>query len=69
MSDNQKIEDKKEEQKTFTAEEFAKSYSELCEKMRWRLVVAPVWLARDDSTFSMQLQYQVGKLPKREEVV
>ena len=67
MSNNSKVvEDKKEEQKTFTAEEFAKSYGQLCEKMGWRVVVAPVWLARDDNTFSMQLQYQVGKLPKVE---
>ena len=62
-------EQKKEEQKTFTAEEFAKSYGELCEKTGWRVVVAPVWIARDDATFSMQLQYQVGKLPKKEEAV
>ena len=69
MSDNQKIEDKEEEQKTFMAEEFAKEYQSLCEKTGWRVVVAPVWIARDDATFSMQLQYQVGKLPKKEEAV
>ena len=64
MSNNSKVvEDKKEEQKTFTAEEFAKFYQELCEKTGWRVVVAPVWIPRDDATFSMQLQYTVGRLP------
>ena len=64
MSETTKVEQKKEEQKTFTAEEFAKEYQSLCEKTGWRVVVAPVWIARDDATFSMQLQYQVGKLPQ-----
>jgi hypothetical protein len=49
---------------SFTAEDFAKEYRELCEKMGYRIVVSPVWLARDDGTFSMQLQYTVGQLPK-----
>ena len=49
-----------------TAQDFAKKYQSLCEEMGFRIVVAPVWLARDDSTFSMQLQYQVGALPREE---
>ena len=65
MSETTKIEQKKEEQKTFIAEEFAKSYSELCEKMGWRVVVVPVWIARDDGSWSMVLQTSVGKLPSK----
>lgn len=46
-------------------EEFAKAYEELCTKMGYRVVVTPVWIARDDNTFSMQLQYSVGKVPRQ----
>lgn len=56
----------KEEQKTFTAQEFALKYGQLCEEVGWRIVATPVWLARDDSTFSLQVQFSVGKLPKVE---
>lgn len=54
----------KNEVKQFTAEDFAKEYQALCDRMGFRIVVSPVWLARDDGTFSMQLQYTVGQLPK-----
>lgn len=54
------------EVKQKTAEQFAKEYQELCEKLGYRVVVSPVWIARDDGTFSMQLQYTVGKLPQKE---
>jgi len=50
-----------------TAEDFAKEYQELCDKLGFRIVVSPVWLARDDGTFSMQLQYAVGQLPKAQQ--
>lgn len=49
-----------------TAEEFAKAYSELCEKMGYRIVVSPQYIARDDGSFSTVLQYTVGQLPARE---
>lgn len=57
----------KTEVKEPTAQDFATAYQSLCEKMGYRLVVSPTWVARDDGTFSMQLQYTVGKLPKPEE--
>lgn len=60
MSDNKKVEDKKP-----TPQDFAQAYQELCERMGFRIVVTPVWIARDDGTFSMQLQYSVGQLPKQ----
>jgi hypothetical protein len=59
MSANKKVEDN-----VLDAQGFAKAYQELCEKFGFRVVVTPVWLARDDGTFSMQLQYSVGKLPQ-----
>lgn len=46
-------------------EEFAKRYQSLCDEMGYRIVVSPVWLARDDGTFSMQLQYSIEKLPQK----
>jgi hypothetical protein len=54
----------KEEQKPCTAQEFAKKYQILCDECGYRVIVSPVWLARDDNTFSMQLHYTVGALPK-----
>ena len=44
------------------AEDFAKKYQQLCEEMGFRIVVNPVYISRDDGTFSTQLQYSVGKL-------
>ena len=43
-------------------EDFAKKYQQLCEEMGFRIVVNPVYISRDDGTFSTQLQYSVGKL-------
>ena len=47
-----------------TVQDFAKAYQELCEKMGYRIVVSPQYIARDDGSFSTVLQYTVGKLPK-----
>ena len=58
METTKKVEPKK------TAQDFAKKYQDLCEETGFRIVVAPVWLARDDGTWSVQLQYTVGQLPK-----
>lgn len=61
MSDNVKaVEDKKE----YIAQDFAKAYQELCEKMGWRIVVTPAWIARDDGSWSLVLQTSIGSLPK-----
>ena len=48
------------------AQSFAKEYQELCEKHGMRIVVNPVYISRDDGTFSTQLQHSIGKLPKQE---
>lgn len=59
MTDNKVIEVKP------TAEQFAKEYQNLCDKMGYRIVVSPVYTARDDGTFSLVLQYNVGETPKK----
>lgn len=46
------------------AEDFKKEYEALCEKMGFKVVVTPAYIARDDNTFSMVLQYSIGALPK-----
>ena len=59
------IQPKKEEVKK-TPQDFANAYQALCEEMGFRVVVTPVYIARDDGTFSTQLQHAVGELPKKE---
>lgn len=54
---------KKVQPKPYTAKRFSKEYQALCKKSGFRIVVTPVWLARDDGTWSMSLQTAVGKLP------
>lgn len=61
MADNKVIEAKP------TAEQFAKEYQELCDKLGYRIVVSPAYIARDDNSFSTVLQYTVGALSKPEE--
>ena len=65
MSNDKKIEDKKEEVKEPSAQDFAIQYDKLCVSTGFRIVVSPAWLARDDGTFSLVLQYTVGKLPQK----
>ena len=54
---------KKTEQQPKTAQDFAKAYEALCEEYNLRIVTTPVWISRDDGTWSMQLQVSIGKLP------
>ena len=58
-------EDKKSEAKP-TAQAFAQAYSELCERMGFRIVVTPVWVGTNHGSFEMTLQYNVGQLPAKE---
>jgi len=39
---------------------FLEAYQQLCEKHRRQVVIIPVWIARDDGTFSMRLNRMVG---------
>ncbi len=59
-SDNIIVEDKKE----YKAEEFAKEYQALCDRMGWRIVVSPAWVSTNHGSFEMVQQYSVGKLPR-----
>jgi hypothetical protein len=56
----------KEKDGTYTAQEFAQAYQELCEKYKFRIVVSPTYIARDDNTFSTVLNYTIGQLPAKE---
>jgi len=51
--------------KVYTEQEFAKEYQELCERMGFRIVVTPAYLARDDGSWSTMLQHSIGKLPPK----
>lgn len=53
------------EEKTFTKEDFAKAYDELCTKYGFVLVPNLMWIPRDDSTFSTQVKLHVNVLPKQ----
>jgi hypothetical protein len=46
------------------AQEFQDKYDELCRQYGLVFVVNPVWMKRDDGTFSLVLQMQAAKLPK-----
>ena len=52
-----------------TLQDFAKAYQKLCEEYGFRIVVTPVWIARDDGTWSMQLQTSIGRLPQLTKVL
>ena len=39
---------------------FLEAYQQLCEQHGRQIVVVPVWIARDDGTFSMRLHRMVG---------
>ena len=39
---------------------FLDEYRQLCEQHRRQVVIIPVWIARDDGTWSMRLTRQVG---------
>ena len=39
---------------------FLEAYRQLCEQHRRQVVIIPVWMARDDGTWSMRLTRQVG---------
>lgn len=64
MSDN-KVEDKKEKAKALTVQEFAEEYKKLCQKMGFQVVAFPAWIARDDGSFSLVIQYSAGKTPQQ----
>lgn len=64
MADNDKAVEAIKKPKT--AQEFAEAYQQLCDEYGFRVVVTPVWIARDDGSWSTTLQTSVGQLPKVE---
>jgi hypothetical protein len=57
-----------EKVRKYTAEEFAKEYEELCERAGFRIVCQPIWVTRDDGTFSTVLTYTVGIVQKNNQI-
>lgn len=47
-----------------TSTEFEKRYVELCKETGYQIVFTPVYLKRDDGTYSTQIQVSIGELPK-----
>lgn len=47
-----------------STEKFAQRFKSLCDEMGYQLVATPVWIARDDGTFSMKINWSIGELPK-----
>ena len=45
--------------------EFDVKYRALCTEYKMRIVVTPVWVARDDGSWSMILQPSVEKVPEK----
>ena len=43
-------------------ERFVEKYNKLCEQEGFRISCTPIWKLRDDSTFSLVLQYGVEKI-------
>ena len=39
---------------------FLEAYQKLCVQHRRQIIIIPVWMARDDGTWSMRLNRQVG---------
>jgi uncharacterized protein (UPF0297 family) len=58
------IELPKEKQKTYTAEEFAKGYEELCQKTGYNLMGNPAFVKTNHESYEMVLQFSVGKVGK-----
>ena len=54
--------------KKYTPEEFANEFKSLCDRMGFCIVALPEWIARDDGTFSMKIDWTVNKLPKQSNV-
>ena len=66
VQEAQEIVQPTEQPKEHTAQEFIDRYKSLVDETGYQLVITPVWIARDDNTYSMTLQTSVGKAPKQE---
>lgn len=56
--------DKPKEERS-SKEEFEKRYMKLCEETGFRISIKPVWIPRDDGSWSMVLQTGIGELPRK----
>ena len=63
-ADKQPVEDKPVKSEQTLMQEFVDKYQKLCEEYKLQIVVMPVFISRDDGTFSVKLNSSIGKLPK-----
>ena len=47
-----------------TVQDFVREYNELVQRLGFKIVAVPQYMARDDGTFSLVLQYTVVATPK-----
>jgi hypothetical protein len=55
----------KKEKSVNPVQDFVAKYNKLCEETGLQIVTQPVFVRRDDGTFSVTLQNSVGKMPTR----
>jgi len=60
------VEDLKEVTSEDMTKRFVDKYNSLCNEFGLQIVFSPVFVSRDDGTFSVKLNAAIGKLPKRE---
>lgn len=48
--------------KTASKADFEEAYKKLCQEMGYTIAVSPVWIARDDGTFSLVVQTSVQEI-------
>jgi hypothetical protein len=51
----------------YTAEDFAREYNALVDRMGYRINVNPAFAATNHGSFEVVMQYAIGKLPKKTE--
>ena len=52
-------------ERQYTAQDFVDKYNALVAETGFRISFAPTWIARDDGTWSMQIQTSVAQAPKQ----
>lgn len=52
-----------EEKKELTPDNFVKEYNEICQKYQMEFVNRPVWILRDDGTWSLRIESTIKKYP------
>lgn len=62
-------EEKKEDPKVYSKEDFLKEYEQLVKKTGWALTTAPVFVKTNHNTYELTVQNGLEKLPEGQQVV